>query len=136
MRREAAIALGRLGDAAPATELYKALDDSDAFAAWSIRQAIRRSGAWQKDELVSALLDERRREPALRLADRGLVDHRRGRARRCVRSIAVGSRARANPGQHRRPAAQISRLERHVVRHQPARRRLPAQDERLGRKPA
>ncbi len=69
VRREAAIALGALGDAAPATELFKALDDSDAFAAWSIRQAIRRSGAWHKDELVSALLDERRREPALRLAD-------------------------------------------------------------------
>jgi HEAT repeat protein/glucose/arabinose dehydrogenase len=69
VRREAAIALGSLGDATPATQLYKALDDADAFAAWSIRQAIRRSGSWQKDELVSALMDERRREPALRLAD-------------------------------------------------------------------
>jgi HEAT repeat protein/glucose/arabinose dehydrogenase len=69
VRREAAIALGRLGDPALASHLYKALDDSDAFAGWSIRQAIRRQGAWQKDELVSALLDERRREPALKLTD-------------------------------------------------------------------
>jgi HEAT repeat protein/glucose/arabinose dehydrogenase len=69
VRREAAIAFCGMGEGTPARELYKALDDSDAFAAWSIRQAIRRLGAWQKDELVSALLDERRREPALRLAD-------------------------------------------------------------------
>ena len=69
VRREAAIALGALGDAAAAAHLFKALDDSDAFAAWSIRQAIRRSGAWQKDEMVSALLDDRRREPALKLTD-------------------------------------------------------------------
>ncbi len=69
VRREAAIALGRLGDASSSPQLYKALDDADAFAAWSIRQAIRRSGAWRKNDLVNALLDERRREPALRLAD-------------------------------------------------------------------
>ncbi len=105
VRREAAIALGTLGDAAPATELYKALDDADAFAAWSIRQAIRRSGAWQKDELVSALLDERRREPALRLADEAwsiVVVAALADALAQSPSAAV---ARANSGEHRRPAA-------------------------------
>ncbi len=71
VRREAAIALGRLGDATAgsASELYKALDDADAFAGWSIRQAIRQLGAWDKDALIEALLDERRLEPALRLTD-------------------------------------------------------------------
>ena len=71
VRREAAIALGRLGDVAAGSvpELFKSLDDSDAFAGWSIRQAIRQLGAWDKDALIEALLDERRLEPALRLTD-------------------------------------------------------------------
>ncbi len=69
VRREAAIALARLGDGSPVVTaaLYKTLDDSDAFAAWSIRQAIRQRGAWDKDALIEALLDDRRLEPALRL---------------------------------------------------------------------
>ena len=58
-----------VGDSRPAPALYKALGDSDAFAAWSVRQAIRRLDAWDKTELVEALLDERRLEPALRLTD-------------------------------------------------------------------
>jgi HEAT repeat protein/glucose/arabinose dehydrogenase len=69
VRRESAIALGRLGDSAASSALYKALGDSDVFASWSVRQAIRRLDAWDKAELVDALLDERRLEPALRLTD-------------------------------------------------------------------
>ncbi len=69
VRREAAIAIGKLGDPAAAPALYAALGDADTFAAWSIRQAIRRLDAWDKNLLVEALLDERRLEPALRLTD-------------------------------------------------------------------
>ena len=60
---------GRLGDLAAAPALYAALGDADAFAAWSVRQAIRRLDAWDKQALVEALLDERRLESALRLTD-------------------------------------------------------------------
>jgi HEAT repeat protein/glucose/arabinose dehydrogenase len=69
VRRESAIALGKFRDVAAASALYKALGDSDAFASWSVRHAIRRLEAWDKSELVEALLDERRLEPALRLTD-------------------------------------------------------------------
>jgi HEAT repeat protein/glucose/arabinose dehydrogenase len=69
VRRESAIALGRLGESAASSALYQALGDSDAYAAWSVRQAIRRLQAWDKTELVDALLDERRLVPALRLTD-------------------------------------------------------------------
>jgi len=69
VRREAAIALGRIGDLAAGPGLYKALGDSDTFAAWSIRQAIRRLEAWDKEALVQAISDDRRRESALRLTD-------------------------------------------------------------------
>ncbi len=69
VRREAANALGKIGDRAAASALYAALGDSDAVAAWSIRQAIRRLQAWDKPLLVEALRDERRLEPALRLTD-------------------------------------------------------------------
>jgi len=69
VRREAAIALGKLGDLAAGPALYKALGDADKFAAWSIRQAIRRLGAWDEEALVEAIKDDRRREPALLLTD-------------------------------------------------------------------
>jgi putative heme-binding domain-containing protein len=69
VRREASIAAGRLGDLAAAGPLYAALGDSDLTAAWSVRQAIRRLNAWNKQELVNALLDDRRLESALRLTD-------------------------------------------------------------------
>ena len=69
VRREAAIALGRMEDSAAARSLYAALGDSDPFVAWSVRQAIRRIGAWEKSALLEALLDERRLESALRLTD-------------------------------------------------------------------
>jgi putative heme-binding domain-containing protein len=69
VRREAAIAAGRLGDLGASPALYAALGDADTFAAWSIRQAIHRLDAWNKQALVDALLDERRLESALRLTD-------------------------------------------------------------------
>ncbi len=69
VRREAAIALGRLKDQSVAPALYAALGDSDRFAAWSIRRAIRDLGAWDREALVAALLDLRRTEPALDLTD-------------------------------------------------------------------
>ncbi len=69
VRREAAIAIGKLGDPSAAPALYRALGDADRFAAWSIRQAIRRLEAWDKSLLVEALMDERRLEPALRLTE-------------------------------------------------------------------
>ena len=69
VRREAAIAIGKLGDRSAAPALYAALGDADTFASWSVRQAIRRLDAWDKNALVEALLDERRLEPALRLTD-------------------------------------------------------------------
>ena len=53
----------------PRPALYAALDESDRFAAWSIRRAIRRLGAWDQEALVAALLDDRRTEPALDLTD-------------------------------------------------------------------
>ena len=40
-----------------------------AFAAWSIRQAIRRLKAWDAEALVAALLDPKRQDDALKLAD-------------------------------------------------------------------
>jgi putative heme-binding domain-containing protein len=69
VRREAAIAAGKLDAATAGPALYAALDDADTFAAWSIRQAIRRLRAWDQKLLVEALLDERRMESALRLTD-------------------------------------------------------------------
>jgi len=69
VRREAAIALGRLGDPSAGPALHAALGDGDAFAAWSIRRAIRVLDAWDAAALTSALADPRRREEALKLAD-------------------------------------------------------------------
>jgi len=69
VRREAAIAAGRLDFPAIGPVLYAALGDADTFAAWSIRQSIRRRQIWNKALLVDALRDERRLEAALKLAD-------------------------------------------------------------------
>jgi putative heme-binding domain-containing protein len=69
IRREAAIAIGRIGGLFAVSPLYAALGESDRFAAWSIRGAIRRLDAWDKDAIVSALLDQRRAESALELTD-------------------------------------------------------------------
>ena len=48
VRREAAIAVGAMGDVKAASALYAALDEPDRFAAWSVRQAIRRLEAWDR----------------------------------------------------------------------------------------
>src|SRR5262249_28061453 len=69
VRREAAIALGKLGDPRTAPALFAALGDPDRFAAWAIRGAIRQLEAWDKNALVAALLDEHRSESALGLTD-------------------------------------------------------------------
>jgi putative heme-binding domain-containing protein len=69
VRREAAIALGRLGESGAAPFLYEALGDRDPFVAWSVRTAIRRLGAWYAQYLSAALLDPKRRDDALALAD-------------------------------------------------------------------
>ncbi|HZW31782.1 MAG TPA: HEAT repeat domain-containing protein, partial [Isosphaeraceae bacterium] len=69
VRREAAIAIGKLGDVRAGPALFAALDEADRFAAWSVRGAIRRLDAWEKDALVAALLDDRRRESALALSE-------------------------------------------------------------------
>jgi len=69
VRREAAIALGRLGDVKARPALMAHLGDSDKFAAWSVREAIRKLGAWDRPSLVAALLDDRRRESALILME-------------------------------------------------------------------
>jgi putative heme-binding domain-containing protein len=99
VRREAAIALSKLGDRAAASALYKALGDSDTFAAWSVRQAIRRLEAWDKDALVEALQDDRRREAALRLTDEAwdlTVVEALATALRTSRSAAVRTLITAN----------------------------------------
>src|SRR5262249_56944436 len=69
VRREAAIALGKVGDPAAGRPLLAALGDPDPFAAWSIRHAIRALGAWEEAGLVAALLDPNRSEDALKLCD-------------------------------------------------------------------
>jgi putative heme-binding domain-containing protein len=69
VRREAAIALGKIGEPVAIEPLMAALGDSDRFAAWSIRQAIRKLGYPTKEAMLAALVDPRRRESALTLAD-------------------------------------------------------------------
>jgi putative heme-binding domain-containing protein len=69
VRREAAIALGKLGDPQAGPSLYAALGDPDAFAAWSIRRALRTFKAWDLASLSTALADPKRGEDALKLAD-------------------------------------------------------------------
>jgi len=69
VRREAAIALGRLNDPQAGPALMAALGDADVFVAWSIRHAIKSLKAWNEAELTTALLDEKRQEDALKLAD-------------------------------------------------------------------
>ena len=117
VRREAAIALGRLGDRAAAVRLYAALGDSDPFADWSVRQAIRRIGAWDKDALVEALLDERRLESGLRLTDESwelaVVE-----ALTAALSTGSGPGARSNRCQPGRALSPLSGVDGPMVRHQ------------------
>ena len=69
VRREAAIALGRVGSPSALPALLASLGDRDRFSAWSIRTAIRATGVTAPDLLVAALGDPARREAALRLCD-------------------------------------------------------------------
>ena len=71
VRREAAIALGRLGKIAPATRLalYGRLIEADPTVAWSVRRAIRAHGLGDPTALAGALGDPARRDAALTLAD-------------------------------------------------------------------
>src|SRR5262249_31520505 len=62
VRREAAIALGKIGDPSAAPGLMAALGDSDEFVAWSVRRAIRTLNAWDVEALTTALLDAKRRD--------------------------------------------------------------------------
>jgi len=69
VRREAAIALGRLGRSEAGPALMAHLDEPDPFVAWSIRQAIRDLEAWNADALLAALADPEYRHNALALTD-------------------------------------------------------------------
>jgi HEAT repeat protein/glucose/arabinose dehydrogenase len=69
VRREAAIAMGKIGDPTAKDALLAALSDSDRFAAWAKRQAVRRLGYPTKEALLAALIDPKRCEAALLLAD-------------------------------------------------------------------
>src|SRR5262249_48530082 len=69
VRREAAIALGKIGDPAAVLSLMAALGDPDPFVSWSVRHAIRTLNAWDGDALTAALLDDRRRDDALKLTE-------------------------------------------------------------------
>ncbi|HWE37555.1 MAG TPA: HEAT repeat domain-containing protein, partial [Isosphaeraceae bacterium] len=69
VRREAAIALGRIGGPGVADALLGVLSEPDEFAAWSIRRALRSVGVLSKIALSAALLDDDRREGALKLCD-------------------------------------------------------------------
>ena len=65
VRREAAIALGRIGSKAASPALLASLADPDRFAAWSIRRAIRVIGVPDADTLAQALGDPARRDGLL-----------------------------------------------------------------------
>ncbi len=69
VRREAAVALGAMGVSRAIVPLLAVLGERDRFAAWSIRTAIRRLGYPDETLLRTALLDPKRRENALNLAD-------------------------------------------------------------------
>jgi HEAT repeat protein/mono/diheme cytochrome c family protein len=68
-RREAAIALGKLGDSRALLPLMVALGDSDRTLAWSISRTLRMLGFPPKEEMLHALLDPHRKGRALVLAD-------------------------------------------------------------------
>ena len=71
VRREAAIALGRLPQRKPTTRtaLYAALHEVDPTVAWAIRRAIRSQPIGDGVALAAALADPSRRDSALTLAD-------------------------------------------------------------------
>jgi len=67
VRREAAIALGKLGDRRAGPALYASLIDSDRFVAYSVREAIRRLKIWDVSMLADVLQDPARSTQALLL---------------------------------------------------------------------
>ncbi|WP_169972648.1 HEAT repeat domain-containing protein [Tautonia rosea] len=69
VRREAAIALGKLGNPSAGPALMAKLGERDPFVAWSIRRAIRELNAWDVEAIVEALRDPERRDAAIRLTD-------------------------------------------------------------------
>ncbi|QEH32856.1 HEAT repeat protein [Aquisphaera giovannonii] len=108
LRREAAVALGRIGDPSAMTALVGALGDPDRSAAWCVRTAIRQLGYPDTPTMTAALLDPRRREDALTLADeswsvpvvRALADALEKTAEPAVRGQIIADLA----AQYRRPA--------------------------------
>jgi putative heme-binding domain-containing protein len=68
VRREAAIALRKLADPAAAPALMAALGDSDRFADWSIRHALKTLDTWN-GTLAEAIGNPNTRASALKLCD-------------------------------------------------------------------
>ena len=101
IRREAAIALGRLGESSAGLPLHAALGDADPFAAWSVRTAIRALGAWDAADLGKALADPARRENALKLADESW-------AIPAVRALAEAQALATEPGWKARVVAAVA----------------------------
>lgn len=69
VRREAAIALGKVGDPGAVKPLMAALGDQDTFADWSIRHALRHMNVWDANVLTAALVDPKRRASAIKQCD-------------------------------------------------------------------
>ena len=69
IRRDAAIALERIGDPSGIPSLLEALGDADTFAAWSIRHALRSFPSIDPGSLAKALVDPKRAEDALKVCD-------------------------------------------------------------------
>ncbi len=109
VRREAAIALGRLPAPASATRtaLYGALADADPTVAWSIRRAIRGFQPWDGPALGAALADPARRDSALTLAD-GSYDP--AVVRVLVETLAAATRTNADPAWRARVVAALGGL--------------------------
>ncbi len=134
VRREAAIALGAIGDNRAIAPLLTVLGDPDRFAAWSSRTAIRRLGYPDEAEMRTALLDPKRRENALNVADESWSVARRPGS---DHSPSTDARSR-DPGAHRRqpggPVSQVSCLDGSVVGPRSAGTRAALEDRRLGRR--
>ena len=103
-RREAAIALGTIGDRRAIVPLLGVLAESDRFAAWSVQTAIRRLGYPVEAALRAALLDPRRRR-RLDSGRRVVVGARRPSARRI---FAADARARLSRPDRRQPGEPVS----------------------------
>ena len=69
IRRESAIALERIGEGSCVPSLLEALGDSDTFAGWAIRHALRSFPDVDAKSLAKAILDPKRAEDALKVCD-------------------------------------------------------------------